>query len=72
MGKEYVHIISKETLKKAIIAVAENIIKRVDDFVADTEDLCEMQIYANLKPNGLAKINVLKQYNAVLENKEEK
>ena len=64
--------IGKENVKKAIIAIGQELIKRADDITNDIKFVANIEISAKLTPDEVTNFNINKNYIAMYEDKEEK
>nr|DAY88705.1 MAG TPA: hypothetical protein [Caudoviricetes sp.] len=64
--------IGKENVKKAIIAIGQELIKRADDITNDIKFVANIEISAKLTPDEVTNFNIKKNYIAMYEDKEEK
>lgn len=64
--------IGKENVKKAIIAIGQELIKRADDITNDLKFVANIEISAKLTPDEATNFNIKKNYIARYEGKEEK
>ena len=62
----------KENVKKAIIAIGQELIKRADDITNDIKLVTSIEINAKLVPDEMNNFNIKKNYMATYEDKEEK
>ncbi len=62
----------KENVKKAIIAIGQELIKRADDITNDIKLVASIEINAKLVPNEIINFDVKKNYMATYEDKEKK
>ena len=62
----------KENVKKAIIAIGQELIKRADDISNDIKLVTSIEIKAKLVPNEIINFDIKKNYMATYEDKEEK
>ena len=61
-----------ENVKKSIIAIGQELIKRADDITNDLKFVANIEIYAKLTPDEITNFDVKKNYMATYEDKEEK
>lgn len=64
--------IGKKNVKKAIIAIGQELIKRADDITNDIKFVANIEISAKLTPDEVTNFNIKKNYIAMYEDKEEK
>lgn len=64
--------IGKEKVKKSIIAIGQELIKRADDITNDIKFVANIEISAKLTPDEVTNFNIKKNYIATYEDKEEK
>lgn len=64
-------ILNKEDVKKGIIAIGQEIIRRADDITNDLERVSEIIIHSVLSHDEFVNLDVSKNYIATLEEKEE-
>ena len=64
--------IGKENVKKSIIAIGQELIKRADDITNDLKFVANIEINAKLTPDEVTNFNIKKNYIAMYEDKEEK
>lgn len=64
--------IGKENVKKTIIAIGQELIKRADDITNDIKFVANIEISAKLTPDEVTNFNIKKNYIAMYEDKEEK
>lgn len=64
--------IGKENVKKAIISIGQELIKRADDITNDIKFVANIEISAKLTPDEVTNFNIKKNYIATYEDKEEK
>lgn len=62
----------KENVKKSIIAIGQELIKRADDITNDLKFVANIEIYAKLTPDEITNFDIKKNYIARFEEKEEK
>lgn len=62
--------IGKENVKKAIIAIGQELIKRADDITNDIKFVANIEISAKLTPDEVTNFNIKKNYIAMYEDKE--
>jgi hypothetical protein len=60
----------KESAKKNIIAIGQQLIKRADDITNDLDKVTNITICANLEYGEIAKFDVTKNYDACFEESE--
>ena len=60
----------KESLKKNIIAIGQQLIKRADDITNDINKVTEVKITASLKYGEVANFEITKNYDACFEESE--
>lgn len=64
-----------ENVKKSIIAIGQELIKRADDITNDlkfVDNVDNIEIYAKLTPDEITNFDVKKNYMTTYEDKEEK
>lgn len=61
-----------ENVKKSIIAIGQELIKRADDITNDLKFVANIEIYVKLTPDEITNFDVKKNYMATYEDKEEK
>ena len=61
----------KENVKKAIIAIGQELIKRADDITNDIKLVTSIEINAKLVPDEISNFDIKKNYMATYEDKEE-
>lgn len=54
--------IGKENVKKSIIAIGQELIKRADDVCNDLERVASITIYAKLTPDEIVNFDIKKNY----------
>ncbi len=59
--------IGKENVKKSIIAVGNELIKRAEDIANDLKLVANIEIYAKLTPDEITNFDVTKNYIATFE-----
>ena len=64
--------IGKEKVKKSIIAIGQELIKRADDITNDIKFVANIEISAKLTPDEVTNFNIKKNYIATYEDKGEK
>lgn len=64
--------IGKENVKKAIIAIGQELIKRADDITNDLKFVTNIEINANLTPCEITNFDINKKYMAMYEEEEDK
>lgn len=64
--------IGKENVKKSIIAIGQELIKRAEDVANDLKLVANIEIYAKLTPDEITNFDVKKNYIATFEEKGEK
>ena len=64
--------IGKEKVKKSIIAIGQELIKKADDITNDITFVANIEISAKLTPDEVTNFNIKKNYIATYEDKEEK
>ncbi len=64
--------IGKEKVKKSIIAIGQELIKKADDITNDIKFVANIEISAKLTPDEVTNFNIKKNYIATYEDKEEK
>ena len=64
--------IGKENVKKSIIAIGRELIKRADDITNDLKFVTNIEINANLTPYETTNFDIKKKYTAMYEEGEEK
>ncbi len=64
--------IGKENVKKSIIAIGKELIKRAEDIANDLKLVANIEIYAKLTPDEITNFDVTKNYITTFEDKEEK
>lgn len=69
---ETIKVCDKETAKKGIIAIGQELIKRAEDITNDIEQVTSITISAKLNPLEIVNFNVTKNYTAIIEDKENK
>lgn len=62
---------SKEDVKKAIIAVGQELIKKAEDISNDMKHVASISIYARLDPSEVVNFDITKNYTAFLESEKE-
>lgn len=62
----------KENVKKSIIAIGQELIKRADDITNDIKFVANIEISAKLTPDEVTNFNIKKNYIATYEDKEDK
>lgn len=62
----------KENVKKSIIAIGQELIKRASDIANDLKLVTNIEIYAKLIPGEVINFDIKKNYIATFEDKEEK
>ena len=62
----------KENVKKSIIAIGQELIKRADDITNDIKFVANIEISAKLAPDEVTNFNIKKNYIAMYEDKEDK
>lgn len=60
----------KESAKKNIIAIGQELIKRADDITNDLDKVIEIKIVASLKYDEIANFDIIKNYQACFEESE--
>ena len=70
--KEQLPPIGRENVKKSIITIGQELIKRADDIVNDLKSVANIEIYAKLTPEEITNFDIKKNYIAIYEDKEEK
>lgn len=71
MGEQLVPI-GKEEVKKSIMAIGQELIKRADDITNDLKFVYNIEINAKLTSNEITNFGIKKNYIATYEDKEEK
>ena len=71
MGEQLTPI-GKEEVKKSIIAIGQELIKRADDITNDLKFVSNIEINAKLTSNEITNFDIKKNYIATYEDKEEK
>lgn len=64
--------VERENVKKSIIAIGQELIKRADDITNDLKYVANIEINAELTPDEITNFNIKKNYIATYEDKEEK
>ena len=64
--------VGKENVKKSIIAIGKELIKRAEDIANDLKLIANIEIYAKLTPDEITNFDVKKNYIATFEEKGEK
>ncbi len=64
--------IGKEKVKKSIIAIGQELIKKADDITNDITFVANIEISAKLTPDEVTNFNIKKNHIATYEDKEEK
>ena len=67
--KQPIAILKKEDVKKGIIAIGQELIKRADDITNDLERVSTITIHAVLTPDEFVNFDINKNYTAILEEK---
>ena len=62
----------KENVKKSIIAIGQELIKRASDIANDLKLVANIEIYAKLTPDKITNFDIKKNYVATFDDKEEK
>nr|DAS24490.1 MAG TPA: hypothetical protein [Caudoviricetes sp.] len=62
----------KENVKKSIIAIGQELIKRASDIANDLKLVANIEIYAKLIPDEVINFDIKKNYIATFEDKEKK
>lgn len=62
----------KENVKKSIIAIGQELIKRASDIANDLKLVANIEIYAKLTPDEITNFDIKKNYVATFDDKEEK
>lgn len=62
--------IAKENVKKAIIAIGQELIKRADDITNDLEFVSNIEINAKLTPDEITNFDIKKNYIAKYSEEE--
>lgn len=62
----------EENVKKSIIAIGQELIKRASDIANDLKLVANIEIYAKLTPGEITNFDIKKNYVATFEDKEEK
>ncbi len=62
----------KENVKKIIIAIGQELIKRADDITNDLKFVSSIEINANLTPDEITNFDIKKKYTAIYEGEEGK
>ena len=62
--------IEKESVKKSIIAIGQELIKRAEDITNDLKLVANIEIYAKLTPDEITNFDIKKNYTATYEDKE--
>ena len=62
--------IGKENVKKSIIAIGQELIKRAEDITNDLKLVANIEIYAKLAPGEITNFDIKKNYTAIYEDKE--
>ena len=68
--KEQLKPIGRENVKKSIIAIGQELIKRADDIVNDLKSVTNIEIYAKLTIEEITNFDIKKNYIATYEDKE--
>lgn len=63
---------SKENVKKSIIAIGQELIKRAADITNDLKFVTNIEINANLTPYEITNFDINKKYMAMYEEEEDK
>lgn len=71
MGEQLVPI-GKEEVKKSIMAIGQELIKRADDITNDLKFVSNIEINAKLISDEITNFDIKKNYIATYEDKEEK
>lgn len=61
----------KENVKKSIIAIGQELIKRADDITNDLKFVSNIEINANLTPDEITNFDIKKKYIAIYEGEGE-
>lgn len=64
--------VGKENVRKSIISIGQELIKRADDIVNDINKVSTITINAILTPEEVTNFNITKNYTAMFEDKEGK
>lgn len=70
--KETLTPVGKENVKKSIIAIGQELIKRADDITNDLKFVTNIEINANLTPYEITNFDINKKYMAMYEEEEDK
>ena len=62
---------SKENVKKSIIAIGQELIKRAADITNDLKFVTNIEINANLTPYEITNFDINKKYMAMYEEEED-
>ena len=62
----------KENVKKSIIAIGQELIRRASDITNDLKLVANIEIYAKLTPDEITNFDIKKNYVATFDDKEEK
>lgn len=68
--KTAIKISSKEEVKKGIIALGQELIRRAEDVSNDIEHVASITIYARLNPAEIVNFDITKNYTAYFEEVE--
>lgn len=70
--KEQLTPVGKENVKKSLIAIGQELIRRADDITNDLKLVANIEINAKLTPNEVTNFDIKKNYIASYEDEEEK
>lgn len=59
--------VERENVKKSIIAIGQELIKRADDITNDLKCVANIEINAKLTPDEVTNFNIKKNYIAIYE-----
>nr|DAR00971.1 MAG TPA: hypothetical protein [Caudoviricetes sp.] len=59
--------VERENVKKSIIAIGQELIKRADDITNDLKYVANIEINAKLTPDEVTNFNIKKNYIAIYE-----
>lgn len=62
--------VERENVKKSIIAIGQELIKRADDITNDLKYVANIEINAKLTPDEVTNFNIKKNYIAIYEEEE--
>lgn len=62
----------KENVKKSIIVIGQELIRRASDITNDLKLVANIEIYAKLTPDEITNFDIKKNYVATFDDKEEK